>query len=427
MLISEELRQQLLANTYSREVKIEIGDNIVIQPSNIVSESLEIDSAVMDSDNLVFGGCISSKMSIKVIDVSNIISSDLEGEKIRVYIEQGYSSTPNYPSNDLYPDSALLPGLATYSLEQVIYTGYIYSVNRQKKRSVFEILAFDEMYRMSRTKCKMYIGGFFDHSPGQIDTAHKLMSVVFQGYDQQYNTDFQSQFTSYANTATEFQYTYANSHDLHLSSNIFDEKAEEDLSVSAILAAHSELNARFAFFNANGELRFTSLFVVKGSGNNRRTEQRNSNVTIDSYNGLRYKDFGTCSIGYISFPYNGGNSRFALGSTDDKRRWYISNNIITTWSTDISAYVTAFHRQNSALDFIFNNISVYRPYSVRTFGEWWIEPGDVISLDTLDANYPTLKGFVLARRLNGVAGMKVDLEAKGNKWLSQNELEEVTS
>lgn len=427
MLISEELRQQLLANTYSREVKIEIGDSVVIQPANIVSESLEIDSAVMDSDNLVFGGCISSKMSIKVIDVSNIITSDLEGEKIRVYIEQGYSSTPNYPSNDLYPDSALLPGLTTYSLEQVIYTGYVYSVSRQKKRSVFEILAFDEMYRMSRTKCKEALSRILLYSPSTVDTAHKLMQKVLELYDGAYDTDFQSQFSSFANTSTEFQYVYATtSRALNLSQDIFDEKADENLSVSAILAAHSELNARFAYIDAYGNLKFASFFIVKGSANHRYTEQRSANVAVDYYNGLEYKDFNTACVGYISFPYNGGNSRFDYGSTSDKRRWYISDNVITQWSTNISAYITAFNNK-SGLDFIFNNISVYRPYSVRTFGEWWIEPGDVISLDTLDANYPTLKGFVLARRLSGVAGMKVDLEAKGNKWLSQNELEEVTS
>lgn len=426
MLISEELRQQLLANTYSREVKIEIGDNIVIQPANIVSESLEIDSAVMDSDNLVFGGCISSKMSIKVIDVSNIITSGLEGEKIRVYIEQGYSSTPNYPSNDLYPDSALLPGLTTYSLEQVIYTGYVNSVNRQKKRNIFEIVAFDEMYRMSQTKCKEFIRGELNYASARINTAHKFMGRVLEKYDDTYSTNIRNQFISSINAANEFQETYNHFAELNLSRDIFVDKASEKLSISDVLAAHSELNARFAFFNANGELRFTSFFVVKGSGNNRHTEQRNSNVTIDSYNGLQYKDFDTCRIGYISFPYNGGNSRFDRGGTSDKRRWYISNNIITTWSTDISAYVAAF-QQGLAMDFIFNYISVYRPYSVRTFGEWWIEPGDVISLETLDTNYPTLKGFVLARRLSGVAGMKVDLEAKGNKWLSQNELEEVTS
>ena len=426
MLISEELRQQLLANTYSREVKIEIGDNIVIQPANIVSESLEIDSAVMDSDNLVFGGCISSKMSIKVIDVSNIISSGLEGEKIRVYIQQGYSSTPNYPSNDLYPGSTLLPGLTTYSLEQVIYTGYVYSVSRQKKRNVFEIVAFDEMYRMSQTKCKEFIRGELNYASARINTARKFMGRVLEKYDDTYSTNIRNQFISSINAANEFQETYNHFAELNLSRDIFVDKASEKLSISDVLAAHSELNARFAFFNANGELRFTSLFVVKGSGNNRHTEQRNSNVTIDSYNGLQYKDFDTCIIGYISFPYNGGNSRYDYGATSDKRRWYISNNIITTWSTDISAYVTAF-KQSSAMNFIFNYISVYRPYSVRTFGEWWIEPGDVISLDTLDTNYPTLKGFVLARRLSGVAGMKVDLEAKGNKWLSQNELEEVTS
>ena len=434
MLISEGLRRQLLANTYSREVKLEIGDNIVIQPSNIVSETLEIDSAVMDSDSLVFGGCISSKMSIKVIDVSNIISSDLEGEKIRVYIEQGYSSTPNYPSNDLYPDSALLPGLTTYSLEQVIYTGYIYSVSRQKKRSVFEIVAFDEMYRMSRTKCKEALSKILLYSPSTVDTAHKLMQKVLELYDGAYDTDFQSQFTSSANTATEFQYVYAStSRDLNLSRDIFVEKADENLSVSEILAAHSELNARFAYIDAYGNLKFASFFVVRGSAGSRHTEQRSANVVVDRYNGLEYKDYDTSGISRLVFKYNGGDSGriSAVGSGDAKTTYTADKNIIAISSTDIQHYVHEFYTNGGAMNFVFNTstakMSSYRPYSVRTFGEWWIEPGDVISLDTLDTNYPTLKGFVLARRLNGVAGMKVDLEAKGNKWLSQNELEEVTS
>ena len=418
MLISEELRQKLIKNTYSRELKITIGDNVVINSSNIILDSLEIDSSLMDSETLVFGGCISSRMTVKVIDVANIITSSLEGLTIKVYVIQDYSSDPLYPNADLYPDTAVYPGRVSHRLEQVIYTGYFQSIERQKQRNVFEILAYDEIYRMYQTKCKEIIRGYLDYGETQINTLYKLIRVTLKRYDDVYETHLLSQINSSSNRNIEFQYNYANNlaADLNLSKNLFA-KANDNLSVVDVLAAHSELNARFAYINAEGRLSFAVFYdVVEGS-----TVQRSANVAIDSYNNLFYKDYDTTKIRAVSFPYNGGDSRYDVDSTEstDPRVRYVSDNVITKWSTDISSYVSGFIRP---MNFILYAISSYRPYSVRTFGEWWIEPGDVISLGTDDVNYPTLKGFVLTRRIRGDSGMKVELEAKGSRWLSQNEL-----
>ena len=419
MLITEQLRQQLLANTYSREIKIEIDSNIIIQPSNIVSETLEIDRAVMDTDSLLFGGCISSKMTVNVVNVNNVMSSDLEGKQIKVYIQQGYHSTPNYPSSTLYPDTTLLPGLTTSTHEQVIYTGYIYSAIRQKKRNVYEIIAFDEMYRMSQMRCKLLLSSAMNYDAlTSQSTLDNIMYYVLNRYDGYYDTNLSSDYVD----DHGFQWSVNRTTAFHLDKQLLDNKADENLSVLDILAAHSELNARFAFINAEGHLKFTALYEVT----NGSSHSKIYNVTVTSYNGLEYKDYNTASVGYISFPYQGGDSRFDYGSTTDKRRWYISKNILATLSTNISVYITAFYRQGG-YDYIFNNISVYRPYSVRTFGEWWIEPSDVIYLSTGDTDYPQLKGFVLSQRLSGVAGMKVDLEAKGGKWLNKDEFDPVSS
>lgn len=438
MLISEELRQKLIKNTYARELKITIGDNVVINSSNIILDSLEIDSSLMDSETLVFGGCISSRMTVKVIDVDSIMTNDLEGLKIRVYVIQHYSSDPLYPSAELYPGTAVYPGRVSHRLEQVIYTGYFQNAERQKQRNVFEILAYDEIYRMYQTKCKEVIRGYLNYNVRAIETLRNLIRTVLQEYDSVYDTNFGAenvQINLLDNLKIEFQEYYSNyATNLHLSKDLFA-KADDNLSVGDVLAAHSELNARFAYIDAYGDLRFAVFYEVKRPTNNPYTVQRSVNVAIDSYNNLilsqnpkprfegdlTYKDYYTAQIGYISFPYDGGNSRYNYGYTDDKRYWYVSDNVITKWSTDISAYVEGFSN-NNGLNFIFNTISSYRPYSVRTFGEWWIEPGDVISLETGDDDYPTLKGFVLTRRIRGDSGMKVELEAKGSKYLNQDEL-----
>ena len=123
---------------------------------------------------------------------------------------------------------------------------------------------------------------------------------------------------------------------------------------------------------------------------------------------------------YVSFPYK-GNKRFDYGSTNDKRRWYISDNVITNCSTNVSNFITAFYA-SGGLNYIFNNLYSYRPYSATTFGEWWLEPGDIVSLPTYNSDLQTLTGWVLTRRIKGVSGMKVEIEAKGSKYFTKEEL-----
>ncbi len=418
MLISNELRSQLITHTYSRTLRLEFN-GVTIQSSNIISDTLEIESSIMDESTLVIGGCIASRMSIKVFNVNNLLNDTLSGVQIKAYITQNYTSDPLLPSDTLYPASDLLPGYTIHSLDQVIFTGYIYNIERQKQRNVFEIIAFDEMRRMSETKCKGLISGYLTYNETQINTLYKLMYTILGHYDDWYDTSFQSQYTS--NRSTEFQRSLNRSTLTNITQELLRNYASEELSVFDILKAHSELNSRFAYFNANGDLCFVTFWEKYDDENqNEHTRRRNANVSISSYNNLYYTDYYTSPIEYISFPYE-GNKRYDYGITNDKRRWYISNNAITNCSTDASSYITAFYR-SGGLNYIFYNLYSYRPYSVATFGEWWIEPGDIVSLPTDNSNLPTLTGWVLTRRIKGVSGMKVELEAKGSKYFTKEEL-----
>lgn len=416
MLISNELRSQLITHTYSRTLRLEFN-GVTIQSSNIISDTLEIESSIMDENTLVIGGCIASRMSIKVFNVNNLLNDTLSGVQIKAYITQNYTSDPLLPSDTLYPASDLSPGYTIHSLDQVIFTGYIYSIERQKQRNVFEILAYDEMQRMSETKCRELISGYLAYKPDSIKTLHNLMRTILENYDDANGTNVK---TDYINGIdNEFQCKELWSTDINITSQLLYSKASDKLSVCDILKAHSELNSRFAYINASGTLSFISFWehVGRWDASDAYSQNRSANVAISSYNNLFYKDYNTSPIRTISFPYN--NTQFLYGSTSDKKQWYISDNIITKCSSDPTAYI---YNLKDGVNYIFYNLYSYRPYSVTTFGEWWIEPGDIVSLPTNNADLPTLTGWVLTRRIKGVSGMKVELEAKGSKYFTKDEL-----
>ena len=91
----------------------------------------------------------------------------------------------------------------------------------RKKRNIFEIVAFDEMYRMSQTKCKEFIRGVLNYSPARINTAHKFMGACLRDTTIHIVQIFRNQFISSINAANEFQETYNHFAELNLSRDIF--------------------------------------------------------------------------------------------------------------------------------------------------------------------------------------------------------------
>lgn len=423
LITNSEIRRLLRDNVTDRYIRVVIGGQEV-SPENIVAESLRISSSIMDNETLRFGGCISSQLTLRFVDFDSFIQSvgGLTEKKIQVYIVCNYTGDPLYPSDTLYPLDTLYPGQPEFNLEKLIYTGYIIIPKRLKNRAIIEITAYDEFYMMGKTKCKVAIEGFFEHSPSVLATLHSFMSGVLELYDgADANRSFEDDFT--ANRG--FQPTAA----LGLNEALFKEHADENLTVLDVLKAHCELNSRFAYIDPEGHLKFTTQYRER----NAVTEKKGVAEIIERHSGLTCDDFITERISYISFPYNGGKDRFSYGSTDDKRYWYVSDNVITTWIKEyanIAGIVINFYDyDNNKPNFIFSDLCSYRPFSVATFGEWWIEVGDrvkaTIQTYSRDGTYNSedVDSYVFEREIRGVAGMRATLFAKGTQYIGKDELQ----
>lgn len=423
-------KQMLMHSSLSRNIRVEINGQAVPN-SNIVVNSLEIVSSIMDERTFALGGCIASQLKLQFLNFDGFItqSGGLNGKMIRVWIRQTCAGNMLLPANTLYPSDSLYPGYLTFSTEKQIFTGYIKNITRRQNRAVVEVTAYDEFYRMSRAKCKLAIEGIFENSPSSIATLYDFAAAVLELYDGKYGTDFVSNL----NSDKGFQYLIAPLQNISLSEQLFKKLADENLSVLDVLKAHCELNSRFACIAPDGSLRFVYLYktyVITG-GSGISTSQKDVDEAIQNYSCLSCEDYVTSSIWYIGFAYNGGEARYVYGSSSDERYWYLSDNIITMWSdnsTSVGNLTTAFHTGNYG-NYIFNNLYSYRPFSMETFGEWWLEPGDKISASLQTYNPETaqfatmpVESFVFARKISGVSPMRVTVSANGTEYIGKDEM-----
>ena len=90
--------------------------------------------------------------------------------------------------------------------------------------------------------------------------------------------------------------------------------------------------------------------------------------------------------------------------------------------SNISHFVTAYNN-NDGRNYLFNNLLTFRPYNADVFARWWLEPGDRIKLVTGDSQVQEVDSFVLSRKIKGINGMHVIIEAKANEYLGNKEVE----
>lgn len=420
----EILRRSVL----SRVIHVEINGT-ELGSEKIIADSLNIKSAVMDSETLRFGGCISSQLTIRL---QYINPSGLQGEKIRVWLVQKSAGAPLYPSDTLYPSESLQIGTPEYTNTQMLYTGYIESIRRLEPCFVLELIAYDEFYRMSQTKCKDALSLTMSHSPDAVNTLIKFVEKTLELYDS--STHGQTDYSQQLSTNRGFQYALSPLLSV-VNKNLFDQYADDELTVLDVLAAHSELNARFAWIAADGSLRFSQFFVESLNAASKRAVDE----AVPYYRKLSFEEKDTAQVLYLSFPYkdnNGREDRAIYGMTDEKRNWYVSDNIITSWcNSSPVAYqlVTNFWRNGTKKNYVFNAMSQYRSYELTTFGEWWLEPGDRITAtaavyDSSTGTYSNeqIDSFVLERELSGTSNMKVTIRARGAEYLGKEILQNGT-
>lgn len=390
------IEKEVLDNVTEMKLSL-VFDDFTIESDKIVAESFELNNSILDSEEFKLGGCIASQMNVSVFDVEN----DLSGKKFKAYIEQSYNTDVLYPNKELTPSSTLYPLTTTKTTRQCLFTGYVYSAKRQSNRNIRDIIAFDDMYRISQICCKNMFYGYVFHKytdgAKQSITVGDLMSTIFD-WGEISTTGFGT--VNFFNLLNELKFDY----------NLIESTISEKITLVDLLSACCELNACFAVFDRNGFLKFKTLYDS--------SPEEHTRAAISTYSTLNFEDYTMKPITMISFPYD-NNKTFKYGS-NESYSFYNSDNIITRCCTDIRTIVTAFNDKNH--NYIFNSLYSYRPYSAEIFGRYWIESGDFISIPTTYDDIKTVDSFVLTRTLKGINGMVCTIEAKGVEYLGKEDL-----
>lgn len=410
--LTKEEREKFLHHTTSVEVTARVTDGenkiTVYTEENILMDSLEITSSICDSQEFMFGGCISSKCVLQLINVPNHNWTDNKIEIIFVfsYLDQLYPHKGLYPSKTLYPKQG-----KTVSKTFHMFTGTIDSAKRlSNNRNVVEIIAYDYMYKLSNISIYNYAEGVARYSP----TALVLSDV------REYITDtvLKGRFEILSGSFTGFNDSKHLEFNLDNVESIFNDKT----SCADMLSAYCELNCCFAYFDNIGVLRFKML----------PTYMDNSCETVEEHSTLTFEDFVTADINKLKLRYN-KNDYAEINSGNDKESWYVSDNIITSCFKEksyITSMLNGFRNNLDHFEYLtntamFGNQISYRPYEIELFSYWWLTPGDKVTIQTGFDNDWDIKEFdsyVFSKSIKGINGFKTTISAQGVEKLGKDEV-----
>lgn len=404
--LSQETRDLLLNNSVHREIILRFpDDDFEIGSSNIVSESFELNQSICDGKSFKLGGGVVGKMEISVIG----IDAELTGKKVNVFLKSTYSLNRLVPSPTLYPSPTLLIGEPRETVEHQLFSGKIYSAKKQKNRAVKKLTAYDAMYDFSKIS---------------------VTSDALTSYAQHYPTPQLKRFVTdlaswcdYDDITADQTGGFQNNRLLLFDEDSIRACAKKGVKMSEILKAYAEANAGFMICAGDGSLRVKSLSEYVYPGTPVFTTQKKSvDEVITAYRSLSFEEYVTEPITWLSFLYQ--NDKKYLYGSSEANSWYVSENIIFRMCSNISHFATGMWDTNGA-NYIFYYLLTFRPFKADVFARWWLEPGDRVQIRTGYNDVETVDSFVLSRKIKGINGMSVTIEAKGSRYLDNKEVDSI--
>ena len=416
--IPNEIKPLLLENSIHREIIIRFpnaaeGEISEIGSSNIIAESFELKHSICDEKEFVLGGCIAGQLTIQVVGIEQALNN----KRINVFIRQTYSTGDLLPSDTLYPSDDLFPGPQKSIIEKQIFSGTIDSSLRQKNRSIKEIIAYDDMYLMSQTKCANWFKSYVAYTITKSDTT--LRGLAFTTLEH---------FETLTDSDISYEEIPLGFNDLKiLKMNLDTVKSvvKDNMVVTDLLKAYCELNACFAIISPKGKIKMVKLYQQKDSFT---TDKKPVDEEITAYADLSFEEYTTRPINRIRFKYN-KDQNCDYGHSATRQSWYVSDNIITSCCSDVGELVTAFSKNNdngNINNYIFNDLYSYRPFSADVFARWWLEPGNKVKIKTGYDDTETVESFVFERTIKGINGMRVTLKAQGTEFIGKDEIKSDT-
>lgn len=386
------------------------NDPVPLDPSNIVSESLEIEQSICDDKEIKIGGCIPSQLTLSLVD----IAEDLSGKQIVVTAQAKYYGDL-YPSASLYPREDMYPNVC-FTDQYVLFVGPIYSCKKTSNYRIRKLIAFDRLYYPSTILCKNRVYNYLHLYDPQTAPDYTFLDIM--------NWFFPKARLSFDRSGFINRNTV-----LFLNDTYWQDLADDNTTFLEFYRWLCELNGVFLIEDAPTEISSARAHprVIFPYQN------MNTVYVISSYaiNGFDYDDFITKEIRWGQFKFNKSRRRvfFHVDPYEGYSRYYSDNpvlNSIADWSyvqPIIENLEEDYSTDHTAK--ITGNVYRYRPFKASIFNRWWVQVGDRIRLPTNDPEVPFVESIVLSRKIKGMYGLTVEIEAKGVEIMGKENDEEI--
>ena len=345
-------------------------DNVTLQNSDIVSESLEVVETLCDEENIVLGSCCASQVKFRI----GYISQSLIGKEITVSIQ---------------PQGGEIFQIGKYIID---------SDRRTADRRYKDIVAYDVL----KTILESDVIDWYNAVLPQIDS-----TVTLKQFRDSFFTHFgvEQESISLINDTMTVEKT-------------FD---AERLSGSDVITKICEINACFGHIGRDGKFHYIylenliptlypaedlypreDLYPSDGEG-----------VTLVGENGTYincdYEDFVTAKIDKLQIRQEEDDIGKIVGTGTNC--YVIQDNFLVYGKTD--AQLT-----NIATP-IFNRLQniQYMPSTIEVVGNPCFEVGDGVQVAT---RYNVVFAYILKRTLKGIQALRDTYEASGNEYLPDN-------
>jgi len=398
----------LLVSSYDNVVTIGIqskvtggwSDPVPLDPSNIVSESLEIEQSICDDQELKIGGCIPSQLTLSLVDVAE----DLSGKQIVVTVQSRYQGGI-YPSDSLYPRDDLYPNTRITD-PYVLFVGPIYSCKKTSNYRVKKLIAFDRMYYPSSIKCKNRVQNYLHAYDMSQFNFSQMINIFFS------KARIQFSHLSLINAGTL----------LEMHEDYWQDIADNKTTFLDLYRWLCELNGVFLIEDTP-----TVLTDVRARPRVIAPYQTiNQIYDISSYSidGFDYDDFVTKEIRWVQFEYRKGKKieSFKVDPYEEYSRYDSDNLVLNSVQNPSEAKPIIENLKNNMIT---GAVYRYRPFKASIFNRWWVQVGDRVRLPANDPEIPFIESIVLSRKIKGMYGMTVEIEAKGVEIMGKENDEEI--
>ena len=388
------------------------GDPVPLDPSHIVSESLEIEQSICDDQELKIGGCIPSQLTLGLVD----IAENLSGKQIVVTVKSRYTGDL-YPSDSLYPSDDLYPNTCLTD-QYVLFVGPIYSCKKTSNYHIKQLIAFDRMYYPSTILCKNRVYNYLrlydpDSSPDY--TFSNIMNHFFP----QAKVHFEHSDLINNNTILFLYDTY------------WQEIADNKTTFLDLYRWLCELNGVFLIEDTPALNRINNTRAQPRVVFPYQSIDQVYDISSYSINGFDYDDFVTKEFRWVQFMYNKGKRRafFYVDPYEEHSRYHSENPVLNSMNEwdKVKTIIENLEEANSSdhTAKITGAVYRYRPFKASIFNRWWVQVGDRVRLPTSDPEVPFIESIVLSRRIKGMYGLTVEIEAKGVEIMGKENDEEI--